>query len=108
MLIALSLTLVALAVVGSHLLLWRLIMSNVTDLAETVLESAHAVSEKTDLVLQKLADVSAALATLQAAGGASQADLDGIATKLTDAQSTLAGTSAKEDAALVQTPPSAA
>jgi hypothetical protein len=104
---------VILAVIRGHFLLRRFIMTTEAQIAEVVAESeavaeaTAALSAKTDLVLQKLTDVSTALATLQASTGSSP-ELDAVIAKLKDVEATVAGTSAKEDAALVPTPPSAA
>jgi hypothetical protein len=100
-----------LAVIAGYFLLRRFTMTTDSQIAEVVAESqaiaeaTTALSAKTDLVLQKLSEVSTALATLQASIGPSQ-ELDAVIAKLKDAEATLAATGAKEDEAL--TPPEAA
>lgn len=102
---------VILTVIREHYLLRRFIMATDSQIAavvaesEVIAEAATGISAKTDLILQKLGEVSTALATLQASIGSSP-ELDAAIAKLKEAEATIASTSAKEDAAL--TPPPAA
>lgn len=88
-----------LVVMREHFHLRRTIMTAATDFADTVAQEAVALAEKTDILIQKVSELSAAVATLQAASGSSP-ELDAVVAKLREIEATTSATSAKEDAAL--------